>query len=241
MADEKKQISLGELCLSLADEFAVALVTVKQSHPNVRVNAVKIKIGQTRQELNHPDDTQEEAAPLILKDRYPGSETGWMLQLELGEKQSATVAGVHRPFAVRTAATALDMVAWEPLSVIEGISTEWSRFFAGFNIHQIMDLVRLEEPLLQKMIVSSNSLNPRKFRQKVLLLKIPIPPLPSSDFGEKPLSDVLRLPMTEVRQSFCRTVTQNEINSLFEVLDIFNIVLDNYMLRRITLHQLLGV
>jgi hypothetical protein len=239
MADNKNQMSLGDLCLSLADEFAVALVTVKRSHPNVRVNAVTLNIGQTRQALETPADTQD-AGPLILSDRYPGSEAGWQLQLELGEKQAATVAGVKRPLAGRTDATALDLVAWEPLSVIDGISTGWSRLLAGFNINQVIDLARIEAPLLQEIIAETNSLHIRKLRQKVLLLKIPVPPLPFSDFGEKPLYDLLRLPVADVQQSFSRTVTQNEITALFELLDILNIVIDSDVLRKISLHQLLG-
>lgn len=239
MADKKKQMSLGDLCLSLADEFAVALVTVKRSHPNVRVNAVTLNIGQTRQALETPADTQD-AAPLIPADRYPGSETGWQLQLELGEQQAATLADVKRPLAGRTAATALDMVAWEPLSVIDGISTKWSRFLTGFNINQVIDLARIEEPLLQEIIAESNSLHIRKFRQKVFLLKIPVPPLPFSEFGEKSLYDLLRLPVADVQQSFSRTVTENEVTALFELLDILNIVIDSDVLRKISLHQLLG-
>lgn len=239
MAEKSGQISLGELCRSLADEFAVALVTVKRSHPHVTVNSVKFNIGQTSR---NPDDTNdiEGTAPFISRDRYPGSEAGWQLQLDLGEKPAATFEGVKRPLVSRTAPTALDIVAWEPVTVIDGISTGWGRFFAGFEIYQIIDLARVEEPLLQKMVAESNNLLVREFRQKALLLQLPVPSLPVCLLGERSLHDILKLSMTEVEKSFSRRVTHNEVAALFEVLDIFNVVIDNRMLRKISLRQLLG-
>jgi len=41
------QMSLSELCQSLVDEFAIALTMLKRSHPTVKVNSLKLALGQT--------------------------------------------------------------------------------------------------------------------------------------------------------------------------------------------------
>ncbi|MFU8769031.1 MAG: hypothetical protein ACNA7H_04790, partial [Desulfotignum sp.] len=119
------------------------------------------------------------------------------------------------------------------------ISTQWSRVLAAYGIIHVKDLARLDDPLLLKIISESNSLQVRKFRQKVLLLKIPVPSLPVSAVGDKSLYDLLKTSMAVVQQSFSRSVTPGEVAALFEMLDILNLVVDSYLLRRITLHQLL--
>ena len=239
MTSENTKMSLAEFCQALVDEFAVALVMVKRSHPNVAVRSVSINIGQTEQDFTDPKENGETGSKLLLSDRYPGSEKGWQLQLELGERPVATFAGVERPLASRTAATVLDLIRDRPLTVIDGISTRWSRFFANFGITRLIHLARLEEPKLREIIAESNSLLVREFRQKVLLLKLPLPALPSSGLGDKSLHELLRLPMREVQENFSRPVTRSEVAAFFEVLDILNVVIDSRFLRKIPFHELL--
>lgn len=234
------QISFSELCQSLVDEFAVALTMVKRTHPKVKVNSLKLAIGQTGQDLSVPHES-EDANALILTNRYPGSESGWRLELEVGERGEATIEGVKRPMVSRTDPMILDIIAWEPVTVIDGISSKWSDFLTDFDITQVIDLARTNEPLLQEMTLKSNSLQVREFRQKVLLLKLPLPALAASNLRDKSLYEVLKSPIKEVQASFSSPATQTEIMYLFEALDLLNVVIDSRHLRKISLHQLLGL
>lgn len=235
MADEKKQLSLSDLCQSLVDEFAATLVMVKRSHPTVLVRSVKLKLGQAKAPV-----AAENLSPLILKERYPGSEKGWQLQLELGERSAATIEGVQRPLVHPYAPTALDLVAEYPLTVIDGINTKWSQLFAEFDLTRVRHLARLDESELHKIIDHSRSLLVREFRQKVLLLQLPVPALPHSSLHELSLYKVLRLTTNELHEGFGKQrVSLSQITSLFEVLDILNIVIDTNILKKIPLRQLL--
>ena len=236
---EQKNMSIAELCRVLVDEFAVALVMVKRSHPNVRVRSVTLGIGQGEEDFAASENSEDIGNTPLLADRYPGSEKGWQLKLELGERTAASFAGVERPLPARTAATVLDLVADQPLSAIDGISTSWARFFAEFEITELIHLARLTDAQLQELIKASNSLRVREFRQKVLLLRLPLPGLPPSRFGDTSLDEVLRLPSQTLQESFPRTVTRDEVDSLFEVLDMLNLVIDNRLLRRFNLQELL--
>lgn len=231
------QISLSELCQSLVDEFAIALTMVKRSHPTVKVNSLKLALGQTGQDLAQGQD----ADPLILDNRYPGSDSGWRLELDLGERPQAKIEGVKRPIVSRTDAMVLDIIAEEPVTVIDGISSSWREFFANFHVTRVMDLARVDEGQLEKMILKSNSLQVREFRQKAFLLKLPLPALGASDLQNKSLYDLLKLPINEVQKSFLHPVTPAETTYLFEVLDLLNVVIDSRHLQKISLHQLLGL
>lgn len=234
------QISFTQLCQSLVDEFTVALTMIKRSHPSVKVRSVKLNIGQTEQDISAPKDN-EEPNSLILTSRYPGSESGWRLEMELGERSEATFDGVKRPLVSRTAPMILDMFAWEPVTVIDGISSKWSSFLSVFDITQVIDLARIKESLLHQITVASNSLQVREFRQKALLLELPVPALSPSALGNKSLYGVLRSPLAEVQKSFNRPTTLAEMESLYEVLDILNVVIDNRKLRKIPLQQLIDI
>ena len=234
------QISLSELCQSLVDEFAVALTMIKRTHPMVKVDSLKLNIGQTSQDLS---TTSESETPegLLLYNRYPGSESGWSLELELGEQPEAKIEGVTRPIVSRTDPTILDIIAWESVTVIDGISAKWSAFLKDFNISRVIDLARADAPLLQEMTLKSNNLKVREFRQKALLLKLPLPTLGASRLRDRSLHEILKSPMEEVQKSFLRPATPAEITYLFEALDLLNLVIDSRHLRKISLHQLLGL
>lgn len=234
------QISLSELCQSLVDEFAVALTMVKRSHPTVKVNSLKLALGQTGQDLAPGPDGQDVNA-LILDKRYPGSDSGWRLELNLGEQPEAKIEGVKRPIVSRTDAMVLDIIAWESVTVIDGISSKWRDFFADFHVIRVMDLARVDEEQLSGMILKSNSLQVREFRQKAFLLKLPLPALGVSDLQDKSLYDILKLPVNEVQESFRNPATPAEITYLFEALDLLNVVIDSRHLQKISLHQLLGL
>lgn len=231
------QISLSELCQSLVDEFAIALTMLKRSHPTVKVNSLKLALGQTGQDIAQGQD----ANALILDKRYPGSDSGWRLELDLGERPQAKIEGVKRPIVSRTDAMVLDIIADEPVTVIDGISSRWRDFFANFHVTRVMDLVRVDERQLEKMILESNSLQVREFRQKAFLLKLPLPALGVSDLQNKSLYDILKLTTNEVQKSFRHPVTPAETSYLFEVLDLLNVVIDSRYLHKTSLHQLLGL
>lgn len=240
MTAENTGISFAELCRSLVEEFAVALVTVKRSHPHVRVRSIKLNIGQTEEDIAPHEENGVEPATPLLAERYQGIEKGWQLQLEMGEQPSATFAGIERPLPSRTAATVLDFFAEQPLTVIDGISTSWERFFAAFGLTQLRHLARLEGPKLTEIMADGGNLRVREFRQKALLLKLPPPALPPSNLGEKSLYDLLHLPLDMVQKSFTRPVTRAEVAALYEMLDILNVVVDCRLLRQTPLHELLN-
>lgn len=231
------QMSLSELCQSLVDEFAIALTMLKRSHPTVKVNSLKLALGQTGQDIAQGQD----ANALILDNRYPGSDSGWRLELDLGERPQAKIEGVKRPIVSRTDAMVLDIIADEPVTVIDGISSRWRDFFTNFHVTRVMDLVRVDERQLEKMILESNSLQVREFRQKAFLLKLPLPALGASDLQNKSLYDILKLPINEVQKSFRHPVTPAETTYLFEVLDLLNVVIDSRHLQKTSLHQLIGL
>ncbi|MDD4274444.1 MAG: hypothetical protein PHG14_12045 [Desulfobacter postgatei] len=231
------QMSLSELCQSLVDEFAIALTMLKRSHPTVKVNSLKLALGQTGQDIAQSQD----ASALILDNRYPGSDSGWRLELDLGEQPQAKIEGVKRPIVSRTDAMVLDIIADEPVTVIDGISSRWRDFFANFHVTRVMDLVRVDQRQLEKMILESNSLQVREFRQKAFLLKLPLPALGASDLQNKSLYDILKLPINEVQKSFHHPVTPAETTYLFEVLDLLNVVIDSRHLQKTSLHQLIGL
>ena len=230
-------MSLSELCQSLVDEFAIALTMLKRSHPTVKVNSLKLALGQTGQDIAQGQD----ANALILDNRYPGSDSGWRLELDLGERPQAKIEGVKRPIVSRSDAMVLDIIADEPVTVIDGISSRWRDFFANFHVTRVMDLVRVDERQLEKMILESNSLQVREFRQKAFLLKLPLPALGACDLQNKSLYDILQLPINEVQKSFRHPVTPAETTYLFEVLDLLNVVIDSRHLQKTSLHQLIGL
>ena len=239
MANEKIQISFGDLCKSLVDEFAVALVMVKRSHPGVRVRSVKLKLGQTPA-AEPPTDEPSAVTPLILTERYPGSDQGWLLQLELGEGNAATFAGVKRPLVNPYAPTALDLVAEYPLSAIDGISDKWSQLLAGYDLTRVRHLARLDDAELHKIVAETSSLLVREFRQKVLLLQLPVPALPHSTLDTLSLCQILRTPTAELHQRLGRQrVSLLQVEALLEVLDTLNVVIDSRILKKIPLRQLL--
>lgn len=239
MTAENTRMSFTELCQSLVEEFAVALVTVKRSHPNIRVRSVQLSIGQTTEDIAAHEANGVELSPPLLAGRYRGIEKGWQLQLEMGEQSSATFAGIKRPLPSRTAATMLDCFAGQPLTVIDGISSSWERFFAAFGLTELRHLARLEDPELADIMAEGGNLRVREFRRKALLLQLPLPALPPSSFGNSSLYDLLHLPMKEVRQSFSRPVTRAEVAALYEMLDILNVAVDYRLLRRTPLNELL--
>lgn len=237
MADEKLQISVGDLLRSLTHEFAVALTLVKRSHPSVLVHSVRLKLGQL------PEDAPEMDEPLpslILPDRYPEIDKGWQIELELDEKASASLQGKRLPIPSLDMPTTLDLFAEHPISAIQGIDVEWSQFFTDFDILKIRHLAGLEEPLLQTMTAQSHSLLPREFRQKALLLKMPLPALPDSALNELSIYDLLLLPATELHEKLgIRLVSVTEVRDLIELLDLLNIVIDSAVLRKTSLSELL--
>ena len=141
----------------------------------------------------------------------------------------------------RTAPMILDIIAWEPVAVIDGISLKWSEFLANFNITQVIDLARIDPALLEEMTLETNSLQVREFRQKVLLLKLPFPALTKSSLGKASIYEVLKSPLKKIEDSFSPPATRSEIRYLFEALDLLNVAIDNRHLKKIALDQLLGL
>jgi len=67
MADEKIEISIGDLCTSLINEFAISLDLVRRSHPTVVVQSAKLRLGQVSdQELDSPTETDTRPQTLLL-------------------------------------------------------------------------------------------------------------------------------------------------------------------------------
>lgn len=237
MADEKLQISLGDMLRSITQEFAVALTLVKRSHPSVLVRSVKLKLGQSPEDAPELD---EPPPPLILPDRYPEVDKGWQIELELGEKASASLQGKPILMPRLDAPTALDTFAEHSISAIQGIDVKWSQFFTDFDIIKIRHLAGLEEPLLQTMTAQSRSLLPREFRQKALLLKMPLPALPDSAINKSSIYNLLLLPVKELHEKLgMRLISLTEVRDLLELLDLLNLVIDSAVLRQTKLSELL--
>lgn len=237
MADEKLQLTLGDLLRSVTQEFAVALTLVKRSHPSVLVRSVKLKLGQSPEDAPEVD---EPPPPLVLPDRYPEIDKGWQLELELGERTSANLQG--KPLAMMPSLnvpTAFDAFARESISILKGISVKWADFFAGFDVLEIRQLAALEPSLLQTMTAESRSLLPREFRQKALLLKTPLPALPDAVSQELPVYELLQLSATELHEKLgIRLLSLTETRDLIDVLDILNLVIDSAVLRKVSLAAL---
>ena len=236
--DQKLQISLGDLLRLITQEFAVGLAMVKRSHPSVLVHSVKLKLGQSPEDAPEMDQLPPS---LILPDRYPAIDKGWQVELELGEKASASLQG--RPLLTPSldVQTAFDIFAEHPISAIKGIDAKWSQFFTGFEILKVRHLAGLDESLLQTMTAQSRSLQPREFRQKALFLKIPLPVLPVSALKELLIYDLLLLPATELHEKLgLRLVSLTEVRDLIELLDLLNLVIDSAVLRKTNLSELIN-
>jgi len=234
---EKSKISLTELCRTLVDEFAVALAAVKRSHPSVTVRSATVGIGQNEEDITSFGNNGGNGPRLLLSDSYPGSENGWQLKLEMGEKPAATIGGVDYPLTDRPTPMLLDIVGTRPLDVIDGISSKWSHFFENLGIKSLDQLARLEEPGLREIVTECSSLRVREFRQKVLLLTLPLPILPSSGLDDISIHELLYMPLQSIQSSFAKITSPERLNSLLEMLDILNVVFDSRFLRKIKLRE----
>lgn len=237
MAEDKLQLAFGDLFKSIVHEFSTALTLVKRSHPSVAVRSIRLHLGQL------PEDEVETGPSLILPDRYPDIDKGWQLQLELGERPKASLRGVPIRLPSVSVPTVLDLFADQPLAAVKGIDATWSQRFAEFEILRVCHLVRLEEPLLHKLMISSHSLLPREFRQKTRLLKVPVPalPLPESPLGKVSLYKMLQMPTDQLHERLGRRkVSREEVVTLVELLDTLSIVIDSSLLRQTRFEQLIG-
>jgi hypothetical protein len=214
------------------------MVMVRRSHPSVVVHSIKLNLGQIP-EIDIDANTSGQPSSLIMADRYPESVNGWQLQLDLGENPTTTFAGIRRPLPKPLAATALDLFSDEPVTNIDGISHKWNEILARFKIIRIRDLARLNDSELQKIISENRNIKIREFRQKVLLLELPLPALPHSSLDESSLYQLLFLSQEELHQQLGKNrVSMSEIEELIEFLDILSLALDSRFMKKIPFSQL---
>jgi hypothetical protein len=241
MASTPIHISFGEMFKVLVHEFKDALAIVKRSHPSITVRSVKMNIGQL--DDVSPEENDEKAPPqtdLILKDRYPGIDKGWQLELEMGERPSASLNGIpQRPSNIYIP-TALDYFSECPLGIIKGIDTQWTQFFASFEIYRVRHLARMDGQTLQKINAEKKSLKPCEFRHKAGLLDTPIPTLPESILNEKSLFNLLLFPRNDAHQALgTERVTSSEVAALYDLLEKLNLAIDTHIFHQTNLSQLL--
>ena len=240
MAMKTIQLSLGELCKLVIQEFADALDVVRRTHPKVAVRSVKLKIGQV-DETQKPTEENASSPELLLTQRYKGIGKGWLMELDLGERLAATLKGEPQDLPGVYIPTALDLFTEHPLKVIKGINSEWSQFFADFEITRVRHLARMDDQRLQQLIATSHSMRPREFHRKAMLLDIAVPPLPKSNLHDQSLYQLLALSVDQAHQAFgIEQVALSEVVSLYELLEVLTIVIDSRLLRQTSLAQLLA-
>ena len=133
MSDSSPQQSLGDFAAILVREIAQSLLLAREHAPFVEVRTVNLRLGQLSQD---EDSNETPTAPdgLILNERYPLLDSGWQLELELDNKVQASLNG--EPIDIpETSRTAIDLLGTQPVSIIKGISKEWSKRLAAANQH----------------------------------------------------------------------------------------------------------
>ncbi len=245
MANEKIQISFGDMLHGIVREFSDALALVRRSHPAVTVRSVKLNIGQEAETELDPTEPTEPTRPasLLLRDRYPAIDKGWLMEVELGEGLSRIRSDGVYEVPELPISTALDLFGDYPLVAIKGIDTIWNRIFTGVDITRICHLARLDDGLLHELITSHHSLLPREFRRKAQLLEISIPPLSyPPDLQNQSLYHLLLMTAEALHQTIGREkISQSEVFKFLEFLEILNVVIDSEQLRQIKLSQLANV
>jgi len=237
MADEPIHLSFGDMLKGIVLEFSHALTLVKQSHPSVTVRSVKLNIGQEPQpEEGQPTDTPNKAA--LLLNRYPGSEKGWLMEVELGEGGQAAIDKVRVPLADSAGPTALDIFGTMGPAAIKGIDRDWKRILAEVEITRVSQLARMDDRVLVKLVQENRSILPREFKRKARMLELHLPPLPRSVPARLDIYRLLQLPENDLYSLMAGALSIIEIRALIDFLEILNIVLDSDLLRTVYLDQL---
>jgi len=237
MSNGSSPQSLGDFAALLVREIAQALLLAREHAPYVAVQTVKLRLGKLPE--GEPDAEAPAPEGLILSERYPLLDGGWELELELGNQVRARIAGqpVALPAAERTA---LDLFGPCPTTAIKGVSRRWQERLAALQVNRVAELAQLDDGRLHRLQRQEHSLLPRDFRSKARLLATPVPSFPAGALGRLSLHEVLALTAADLRQTLSgRRVSDSELQRFDALLDALAISVDNALLRKLSLGELL--
>jgi len=233
MSNGVPQQSLGELAALLVREVAQALLLAREDAPFVEVRSIKLKLGR----LPGEDSPEVSGGELVLSERYPLLDQGWQLELELDNQAQAKLGG--EPLSVATGRRALDLFGPCSTVVIKGVSSRWQSWLGEFNINTVADLVALDDQRLLDL-AREHSQQAREFRCKARLLETLVPPLPAGPLHQKNLAQLLRVPAVELHDQLGRkAVSATEMLGFTALLDALSLAIDNQVLRKLRLEELL--
>ncbi len=229
---------IDELILQLHGElkFAFEVANSSGAQAGMQLNDVKVKFGK---ENLIPDDDSDNFDPNILNSqRYP-SDDNW--ELELSYKYGdpfPDLPQLQNWTSNTTSRIVLEQLSEVDIRHIKGINTYWRTVLKKKGISTIGELANAHTDKLLSISNEYRSLLPIEFQTKVLLLVRNFKPLQYSQYGNKPISILLRYSGEELKEQFLNKLSSPEISELRAMASIIFLCLDKNYASKLTLSLL---
>lgn len=241
-------IDFNELGRLIAAELDSGVQTVNASVPlsgKFHITTMRVRLGQAQHDLSSEAEGTLPSIKkkMLLQDRYPLTEQGWMFELELAAGAAPTklkLQGkppVTLPGQLQT--SAIEIFGKLPINAIKGVSSSWADIFIKADIKTIIDLVKIKHEVLIELVLRHKKKYPINLHTKARLLNTVVPVIPASPLDQFSLYSFLTDSPAALRNKIgVQRFSASASEQLSELIALLYTVLDSRILKKYTLQNL---
>ncbi len=245
---ESVAIDFNELGRLIAAELDSGVQTVTTSVPwsgQFHIVSMRVRLGQAQHDLTSETegDLPSIKKKMLLQDRYPLSEQGWMFELELATGAAPTKfkfqgrPPVTLPGQLQT--SAMEIFGDLPINAIKVVAGSWADIFIKADIKTIIDLVKIKHEILIELVLRHKKNHPIDLHTKARLLNIVVPVIPASSLDQFSLYSFLTDSPAALRNKIgVQRFSASASEQLSELIALLYTVLDSRVLKSYTLKNL---
>ncbi len=224
---------IDELILQLHGElkFAFEVANSSGSQAGLQLDNIKVKFGKE----NIITDTDSFDPNILNSNRYP-NEDNW--ELELSYKYGDPFPDLPQSenwTSNTTSRIVLDRLSEVDIRHIKGINTHWRTILIGKGISNIGELAKAHTDKLLSITNEYRSLLPIEFQTKVLLLIRSFKPFQYKQYGNMPISNLLRYSIEDLKNLYSNKLSSPEISELRAMASIIFLSLDKNYASKLTM------
>lgn len=230
-----KDFDIDELVLHLHRDLQLAFETAREeaaSYP-LQLEEVKARLGRQLSGSQAGNDVLPEN--MLNRERYPDEED-WEIEVSYrpgsaaGRKKDIPVVPVFR-----TGVTLLSLLENSPPDHLKGVDRHWKGIFEQAGILTLGSLAFYPNEKMLNLCHLNNSLMPLMFQTQALLLARENVPVIPSDFKNRLLIDLLRMPVDVLRTRFSGRMSGPALSGLKQVASVLFLVIDKKIAEKFTL------
>lgn len=173
-SDSSGVLDFQSLAVLVESELAAALAEAQRraEELGLEVTSIGVKLGQGQPYVSENGSLSKLT---LIGDRYPVSQRGWMLELEVEPRSRPKGLGLDAP-------TARAIFSPLPTSVVKGVNTQRRKQLSTWGISSVGELAQLDDVSTQRILRRQfTSILELQAKARFTLLSLPILPKSAAD------------------------------------------------------------